>query len=117
MIATARTRAFQVDGLAPRPHAHAVPDSSHFAGNTLDDPIRISADDWDALFRAVEARLCAAVSERLLEAVEKDPLDAATSVQAVVLECAGALNQLHTALTCERQLRSANEADVFSTKN
>ena len=57
---------------------------------------QISIEDWDKLFHAVELRLCATVAAA-------DQLDDNTRV--TVLECVEALDQLHSALTRERQQR------------
>ena len=57
---------------------------------------QIDIDDWDMLFHAVEHRLCACVSD-------VDLIDDKT--RATVLECVRAFDQLHSALTCERQQR------------
>lgn len=62
----------------------------------------IANGDWDAMFRAVESRLRQTVGERLAVIAESQPQDAAGRVQAVVLECVEALEQLHTALMLER---------------
>ena len=57
---------------------------------------QISIEDWDKLFQAVELRLCATVASA-------DLLD--DRIRVTVLECAEALDQLHSALTLERQQR------------
>ena len=57
---------------------------------------QISIEDWDKLFQAVELRLCATVASA-------DLLD--DKIRVTVLECVEALNQLHSALTHERQQR------------
>ena len=62
----------------------------------------IANDDWDAMFRAVELRLRQTVGERLAVMPELQPHHAAGRVQAIVLECVEALEQLHTALMLER---------------
>lgn len=62
----------------------------------------IANDDWDAMFRAVESRLRQTVGERLAVMPELQPHHAAGRVQAIVLECVEALEQLHTALMLER---------------
>lgn len=62
----------------------------------------IANGDWDAMFRAVESRLRQTVGERLALMAEPQPQDAAGRVQAVVLECVEALEQLHAALMLER---------------
>lgn len=70
----------------------------------------ISAEDWDPLFRAVQLRLRAAVGERLASAPAPAPKsdDAAGKVQVAVLECIFAMEQLHKALTRERQERAGD---------
>lgn len=62
----------------------------------------IANDDWDAMFRAVESRLRQTVGERLAVVTGPQPQHAAGRVQAIVLECVEALEQLHTALMLER---------------
>lgn len=62
----------------------------------------IANNDWDAMFRAVESRLRQTVGERLAVMPELQPHHAAGRVQAIVLECVEALEQLHTALMLER---------------
>ena len=65
--------------------AHEMKDLSH-----------ISVEDWNNLFHAVEARLCACVAA-------DDLID--DKVRVTVLECVEAMEQLHSALTLERQQR------------
>lgn len=64
----------------------------------------IANGDWDAMFRAVESRLRQTVGERpaVIAEPQPQPQDAAGRVQAVVLECVEALEQLHAALMLER---------------
>ena len=54
------------------------------------------------MFRAVESRLRQTVGERPAVIAEPQPQDTAGRVQAVVLECVEALEQLHAALMLER---------------
>ena len=63
-------------------------------------PLEISTDDWDILFRAVEERLRLSVSAGLSSTAQGR--DAAGRVQAIVLECVAELEKLHTALKQER---------------
>lgn len=56
----------------------------------------ISVEDWNNLFHAVETRLCACVAAG-------DLID--DRIRVTVLECVEALEQLHSALTLERQQR------------
>lgn len=70
-----------------------------------DPPDDLSDADWDALFHAVEARLRDAVNEPLAQRIKMLPPDAPELVQTIVLECVDALDQLHRALTHERQQR------------
>lgn len=63
-------------------------------------PLEISTDDWDILFRAVEERLRLSVGAGLSSTAQGR--DAAGRVQAIVLECVAELEKLHTALKRER---------------
>jgi hypothetical protein len=68
----------------------------------------IDAADWDALFEAVAARLRHAVGEDLHKPPEVPVYSAALTaslIQAVVLDCVGALDQLHAALKQDRSQR------------
>lgn len=68
----------------------------------------IAAADWDALFDAVSARLRDTVGEDLQNPPYVPVFSAALSaslIQAVVLDCVGALDQLHAALRHERSQR------------
>jgi hypothetical protein len=71
-----------------------------------DHPLDIAIADWDVLFRAVKVRLMLSVGEKLAASVPPSQAgEAAELVQSIVLECVGALNQLHQALTQERGRR------------
>lgn len=68
----------------------------------------IDTDDWDALFCAVQTQLKHAVGEQLgvLPHTSTRSMElAATLVQAIVLDCVGAMEQLHAALKQERSQR------------
>ncbi|WP_457278643.1 hypothetical protein [Polaromonas sp. P5_D5] len=73
---------------------------------TPDHPLDIAIADWDALFHAVKARLMLSVGEKLAAAPNSQAGEAAELVQSIVLECVGALHQLHLALTQEREQRA-----------
>lgn len=62
----------------------------------------IPPEDWDVLFSAVTARLRNAVHRTLAAAPEPSGWDAAWRLQEIVLECVGAMDQLHAALANER---------------
>ena len=100
------------------PRSHPPVTSLAFApleGRLLD----IAIDDWNELFRAVEARLKATVGTPLApasEAFKAKPDDIGLKVQHVVLECVAALGQLHTALTHERSLRHELEMEVLDAQ-
>ena len=64
----------------------------------------ISIRDWDGLFLSVTATLRLTVVEQLA-AAPPQALDAAGRVRSMVMECVGALDQLHAALTQERSRR------------
>jgi hypothetical protein len=79
------------------------------AANIPQQPPLIAIEDWDALFCAVQTQLKHAVGEQLgtLPLMPTHPVElAATLVQAIVLDCVGAMDQLHTALKQERCQRS-----------
>lgn len=68
----------------------------------------IAIEDWDALFCAVQTQLKHAVGDRLgiLPRMPTHSIEAAaTLVQAVVLDCVDAMEQLHAALKQERSQR------------
>lgn len=70
--------------------------------------LSIAVADWDVMFAAVRARLLHSVGERLGELPDVPQHSAelsASLVQAVVLDCVGALDQLHAALRQERSQR------------
>jgi len=76
---------------------------------TAQPHLSISVEDWDALFRAVEIRLREAVGEHLGTLPDTPHHSAEVSaslVQAVVLDCVTALEQLHAALKTERGERT-----------
>ena len=64
--------------------------------HAMNDLPTIVIEDWDKLFHAVQIRLCSSIAPT-------DPLDDKTRL--TVLECVEALEQLHAALTLERQQR------------
>lgn len=68
-------------------------------------PLEISTDDWDILFRAVEERLRLSVGARLASPAQApaQARDAAGRVQAIVLECVAELEKLHSVLKQERR--------------
>ncbi|WP_411886200.1 hypothetical protein [Polaromonas sp. YR568] len=71
-----------------------------------DHPLDIAVADWDILFRAVKIRLMLSVGEKLTASTPPSQAgEAAELVRSIVLECVGALNQLHQALTQERGRR------------
>ncbi|NQW94430.1 MAG: hypothetical protein HQ446_10445 [Polaromonas sp.] len=63
----------------------------------------ISPEDWDELFRAVQARLESCVDDALTKAPET-PLHSGHEVtKKTVLECVESMKQLHAELTVDRQ--------------
>jgi hypothetical protein len=100
-------------GPLPLPNDHGAAEASqgiHIAGLESQAVPRLSipVDDWDVMFDAVRARLIRTVGERLGELPDVPQHSAelsASLVQAVVLDCVNALDQLHAALTQERSQR------------
>jgi hypothetical protein len=72
--------------------------------------LQVVPTDTEAAFRAVQLRLRATVGERLASAPAPKADDAAGKVQVAVLECIFSMEQLHKALTRERQERAGQTA-------
>lgn len=81
-----------------------------------DPSLDMAIQDWDALFRAVEARLRLTVGEPLALPRHPGAHDAAVGVQTIVLECVAALDHLHTALKHERARREQLELGVLDAQ-
>lgn len=64
--------------------------------------VEIKVEDWDVMFRSVVERLTRSACEAGEVALELNGPGSVASLQAIVLECAGALCQLHTALMHDR---------------
>ena len=64
--------------------------------------LQIPFEDWDILFQSVQSRLRKVAGERLTSSPSPQADDAATHLQAVVLDCVAAMEQLRTALMPER---------------
>lgn len=75
-----------------------------------------SADDastiWDCLFDAVTERLRNTVSAAFSARQGSESRDAAPQIQAAVLECVEALDQLHEAVTLERATSKQQERQL-----
>ena len=71
-------------------------------------PLDLSVQDWDILFRAVEERLRRIVGARNAGMAHLPKHDMGGSVREAVGECLGALDQLHAALTHERERANAH---------
>lgn len=87
------------------------------------DPARLAAassdvaiGDWHDLLSAVKSRLRLTVGELLAVLPEHQLPDAAHRVQASVLECVNALDQLHLTLTHEFARREQLEREVAETQ-
>ena len=100
--------------LPPRPDAAAAPstltpDAGNAGPGTQPAPcLSIAVADWDVMFDAVRSRLMQSVGERLGELPDVPQHSAelsASLVQAVVLDCVSALDQLHAAVRQERSQR------------
>ena len=74
------------------------------AGNVLDNALDIAFEDWDDLFAAVIQRL-RGIGAQLPAATAGSPVegpdDRLALVRASVLDCASALDQLHTSMKLE----------------
>ncbi len=80
-------------------------------------PIDVAIGDRDALLCAVNERLVQAVGARMAE--KSRPLDAGTAsqLQADVLECVAALEQLHATLAQELGRRQQLELELFDARS
>lgn len=72
--------------------------------------------DWEELLSAVKSRLRSTVGELLAVLPEHQLPDAAHRVQASVLECVSALDQLHLTLSHELARRQQLEREVIETQ-
>ena len=73
-----------------------------------EDRLAVNTADWDSLFDAVSVRLIRTVGEDLQNPPDVPLHSAALTaslIQAVVLDCVGALDLLHVALKQERSQR------------
>jgi GGDEF domain-containing protein len=66
-------------------------------------PADVAMEDWDALFSAVKSRLRLTVRGLVGALPGSDELEHAARVQAGVLDCVAALDQLHATLLHQRQ--------------
>lgn len=80
-----------------------LPPGSHSAEWQAPDPLQISTEDWDIMFRAVQLRLAEAVGQRSASSFSPQTGEVAGRIQAVVLECVSAMAQLHSALAHQRK--------------
>lgn len=104
----------------PRAPSNIDPDEAGldkiFAVLAHTPPSDIAVGDWDDLFNAVEARLQRSAGELLTEAPESASLDAVARVQASVLECVAALDQLRTTARHELARRQQLELALFDAQ-
>ncbi|WP_341919474.1 hypothetical protein [Polaromonas sp. YR568] len=63
--------------------------------------LKIPFEDWDLLFQAAQSRLSTAAGARLAPGSSPQAGDACAHLQAVVLDCVAAMEQLRTAVTLE----------------
>lgn len=75
-----------------------------------------AAGDWNLMFQAVKERLRLAVGKVLIASPGLEPQTAGVLTQTIVLECVGALDQLHATLTNERGLRERLELEIVGAQ-
>lgn len=82
-------------------HTFPLPTAPGRAGTAR---LVLSAEDWDALFLAVTARMRSTAQPAPTSRASASTTQYKTSadMRGVVLECVQALEQLHAALACER---------------
>lgn len=78
-----------------------------------DQFLDLAIEDWDVLYRAVEARLRRAVDSQHVVAPDAQAHEVEAYVRGIILECVAALEHLHTALTHERSRRGQLERGVL----
>ena len=82
-----------------------------------DTSVGVALVDWDDLFRAVTARLRRAVDDWIAATTEQQLQATAGRLRATVIECVGALDQLHLTLAHEGSRRHRIEREVFDARN
>lgn len=87
----------------PNPEPNPGPDAAKRSASSGDSTI--SPADWDELFHAVQVRLEQCVGQAIDKSPELPLHDRHEVTKKAVLECVEAMQQLHAALTLERQLR------------
>lgn len=114
MSRTAPTFPSKVDRSARASHSVATIDAPQgLATGTSSD---VAMGDWDDLLSAVKSRLRLTVGELLATLPEGKVPDAAHRVQASVLECVTALDQLQLTLRHELGRRQLLELEVFEAQ-
>ena len=88
---------------APEPNPEPNPGPDGVTQSKLTSRDYISAEDWDELFHAVQARLEHCVGEALLKTPQIALHDRYAMTKAAVLECVSDMKQLHVSLALERQ--------------
>ena len=76
----------------------------------------VAMRDWEDLFSAVESRLRQAAGDLLAATPGPCLPEAASQAQTTVLECVGALDQLHTTMKHELARREQLEMEVFDAR-
>ncbi|MBC7956463.1 MAG: GGDEF domain-containing protein [Cytophagales bacterium] len=79
-------------------------------------PEAVSIEDWVDLLGAIEARLSQSVAEQVVGSHALELPAGAGRVQASVMECVSALNQLHGTLQTEVARRQAIELQLFDAQ-
>ena len=102
-----------VEAVAPaEPDRPTLPSSADLSGPSSD----VAMGDWDDLLSTVKSRLRLTVGALLAELPKDQVPDAAHRVQASVLECVNALDQLHLTLTHELDRRQRLEREVMDAQ-
>ncbi|MEQ1685049.1 MAG: GGDEF domain-containing protein [Burkholderiaceae bacterium] len=102
--------------LRPRPTAAADAPALSLNGSLPAVSSDVAIGDWDDLLSAVKSRLRLTVGELLSVLPEHRLPDAAQKIQASVLECVNALDQLHLTLRHEFARREQLEREVAETQ-
>jgi diguanylate cyclase len=97
--------------------AHGDTEPARLAvGSVPGSSSNVGIGDWEVLLGAVKTRLMLAVDERAARSPEHQGSDTSAWVRSTVLECVGALDQLHTTLAHELERRQRLEMEVLDAQ-
>ena len=93
-----------------RPPISALVQSAHIPPSSV--PGDVSMADWDDLLNAVKSRLLMSANEDFAHSRDPRPEGPLEFVQSEMIDCVGALNQLHTTLSHELERHKTLQGDI-----